>query len=115
MTIFGFAEGPAAGDPPVVQLRLGFVLWSCATRRSLRPESRANASGNTFNATSRFSLVSRARNTSPIPPARREDLVVSEFGAGHHFFKAACQFSTTVIGAAPSLETVLMRNRGRRL
>jgi hypothetical protein len=38
-------------------------------KRAMRPGSPAKASGNTFSAASRLSLVSRARYTSPMPPA----------------------------------------------
>ena len=43
----------------------------CASRlkRARRSGSNSNALGSTFSATSRRSLLSRARNTSPIPPA----------------------------------------------
>jgi hypothetical protein len=44
------------------------VFASCSKRLS-RSASAAKSRGNTFTATSRFSRVSRARNTSPIPPA----------------------------------------------
>src|SRR5215471_3005529 len=44
---------------------------TCASRRkrAIRSPSSANASGRIFSATSRLSFVSRARYTSPIPPA----------------------------------------------
>src|SRR5215471_18690160 len=43
----------------------------CASRvnRARRSGSAANSSGRTLSATSRFSFVSRARYTSPMPPA----------------------------------------------
>jgi len=46
------------------------VERTCASRRkrAIRSASDANASGRTFSATSRLSLLSRARYTSPIPP-----------------------------------------------
>jgi hypothetical protein len=40
-------------------------------QRAIRSGSLAKESGSTFSATSRFSLVSFARYTSPIPPAPR--------------------------------------------
>ena len=55
---------------------------TCASRwnRASRSASSATASGSTLIATSRLSLPSRARYTSPIPPAPRgdEDLVGAE-------------------------------------
>src|SRR5882762_210781 len=50
---------------------------TCASRwkRARRSGSSANVSGMTFNATSRPSFVSRARYTSPIPPAPRAERI----------------------------------------
>src|SRR5215470_7687223 len=47
---------------------------SCSNRRT-RSASPANRSGRTLTATSRPSRVSRARYTSPIPPAPRGDTI----------------------------------------
>src|SRR5688572_931714 len=43
--------------------------WASRRNRATRSLSCANATGNTLMATSRFNRVSRARNTSPMPPA----------------------------------------------
>src|SRR5689334_17416119 len=44
-------------------------------KRAIRAASLAKVSGNSLMATSRFSLVSRARYTSPIPPAPSADRI----------------------------------------
>jgi hypothetical protein len=43
------------------------LRFACESRKPIGSE--ANESGRTFSATSRLSFVSRARKTSPIPPA----------------------------------------------
>ncbi len=48
----------------VLEKRHPFSRW----KRAIRSGSEASAAGSTFTATSRFSLVSVARYTSPIPP-----------------------------------------------
>ena len=52
-------------------------------KRAIRSGSFANASGRTLIATSRFSFVSLARWTTPIPPApRAERILDADAGAG---------------------------------
>src|SRR5262245_41735271 len=46
------------------------------SKRDIRSESAAKAAGSTFRATSRPSLVSWARYTSPIPPAPRGERIL---------------------------------------
>ena len=80
--------GPTAVFEPVDGADVGMVQRGedlrFALKRASRSESSANASGRILRATSRFSFVSRARYTSPMPPAPRaeSDLVRAEAGAG---------------------------------
>src|SRR5512135_3236429 len=47
--------------------------WASRVKRARRSASRAKRSGSTLIATSRWRRVSRARQTSPMPPAPRRD------------------------------------------
>ena len=77
-----------------------------ALKRARRSGSAAKASGRIFSATSRLSFRSRARYTSPMPPAPsvRGDLVRAETGAGDEWhqltgtkrFNSSVQFCTTM-------------------
>src|ERR1700675_2956784 len=53
-------------------------VWASRVNRARRSGSLANASGRIFSATSRFSFVSRARYTSPMPPAPRAERISYE-------------------------------------
>src|SRR5215831_3953142 len=49
--------------------------WASRRNRAIRSPSSVNASGRIFSATSRLSFVSRARYTSPMPPAPMADRI----------------------------------------
>src|SRR6266496_1896502 len=50
-------------------------VWASRVNRTSRSASLAKRSGSTLIATSRFSFVSRARYTSPMPPAPRAETI----------------------------------------
>src|SRR5215471_2269023 len=64
---------PSPSSKPKIAPMFGWLTEArtCASRlnRASRSGSAANSAGRIFRATSRFSFVSRARYTSPIPPA----------------------------------------------
>ena len=62
----GLLETVDVGDVGVIERGEHFGL---ALERASRPGSEATNCGKVFSATSRFKRVSRARYTSPIPPA----------------------------------------------
>src|SRR6476619_1280465 len=67
------ARTPPLSSKPWMCAMFGWLskarTWASRWKRARRSGSLANESGSTFSATSRLSFVSRARYTSPIPPA----------------------------------------------
>ncbi len=67
------ARVPPASSRPWIWAMLGWFsearTRASRSKRASRSGSAVNASGSTFSATSRSSFVSRARYTSPMPPA----------------------------------------------
>ena len=114
-----FFEAVDRRDVRMVERRQHLRL-ALEARQALRI-ARPNASGSTLIATSRSSFASRARYTSPIPPAPSgdEDLVGTELGSGcqTHFNGAfwstsVAQFNTTrSCGGWGSAVRSMIRNR----
>ena len=108
--------------------------WASRVKRASRSASSANGSGSTLRATSRFSLRSRARDRSPMPPApsgatisygprrRRADRAMGSGGRECAHSSAGAGSPLSRIGSAPSAVIQLFaetadrvyRSRGHR-